>query len=62
MIKRNKDSTSSNLWSRKIKIKVQIPNIQQQNNGHDCGLFAIANMMEFAANRYSALKEGRLQF
>ena len=34
------------------KLKVKVPYVQQQNNGHDCGLFAIANMMEFAANRF----------
>ena len=41
---------------------ITIPYIQQQNNGHECGLFAIANMMEFVASRYSGLKEGILQF
>ena len=46
----------------KSKLTVQVPFIQQQNNGHDCGLFAIANMMEFATNRYSGLKEGKLEF
>ena len=45
----------------KSKITVKVPYIQQQNNGHDCGLFAIANMMEFATNRYNRLTEGKLE-
>ena len=44
------------------KLKVKVPYVQQQNNVHDCGLFAIANMIEFATNRYSGLKEGKLVF
>ena len=47
---------------QKSKVRINIPYIQQQNSGHDCGLFAIANMMEFVASRYSGLKEGKLQF
>ena len=31
----------------KFQLRVKIPYVQQQNNGHDCGLFAIANMMGF---------------
>ena len=46
----------------KSKLKVYIPQLQQQNNGYNCGLFAIANMMEFVANRYSGLQEGILKF
>ena len=46
----------------KSKLKVYIPQLQQQNNGYDCGLFAIANMMEFIANRYTGLQEGKLEF
>ena len=47
---------------KKTKPRINIPYIQQQNNGHDCGLFAIPNMMEFVASRYSGLKDGKLQF
>ena len=46
----------------KLKLKVDIPQLQQQNNAYDCGLFAIANMMEFVANKYSGLQEGKLEF
>ena len=31
------------------------------NNSHDCGLFAIANMMEFITNRCKGLQQGRLE-
>ena len=44
------------------KLKVKIPYVQQQNNGHDYGLFAIINKTEFATNKYSGLKEGKLGF
>ena len=46
----------------KSQLRVKIPYVQQQNNGHDCGLFAIANMMEFVTNRYKGLQQGRLEF
>ena len=46
----------------KSKITVKIPHVQQQNNGYDCGLFAIANMMEFVSNRYDGLRDGKLVF
>ena len=46
----------------KSKLKVKMPYLQQQNNGHDCDLFAVANRIDFAANKYSGLKEGKLQF
>ena len=46
----------------KSKLKVKIPHVQQQNNSYDCGLFAIANMIEFATNRYNGLKDGKLGF
>ena len=46
----------------KSQPRVTIPYIQQHNNSHDCGLFAIANMMEFVTNRYKGLQEGRLEF
>ena len=36
----------------KSQITVKIPYIQQQKNGYDCRLFAIANLLEFVANRY----------
>ena len=36
----------------KSQLRVKIPYVQQQNNGHNCGLFAIANMMEFVTSRY----------
>ena len=39
--------------AKKKMIEIKIPQVQQQNNGHDCGLFAIANMMEFVKYRYS---------
>ena len=45
----------------KSKLKVHTPQLQQ-HNGYHCGLFAIANMMEFVANRYSGLQEGKLEF
>ena len=43
-------------------IKIKIPQVQQQNNGHECGLFAISNMMEFVTCRYDGLREQRLGF
>ena len=46
----------------KSQIIVKIPYVQQQNNSYDCGLFAIANMMEFVADRYHELQDGRLGF
>ena len=48
--------------SGKSEITVKVPEIQQQNNGHDCGLFAIAKLMEFITNQYSGLKDGTLEF
>ena len=46
----------------KSKLKVKIPHVQQQNNSYNCGLFAIANMIKFATNRYNGLKDGKLEF
>ena len=46
----------------KSQITVKIPYIQQQKNGYDCDLFAIANLLEFVANRYDGLQDGRLGF
>ena len=46
----------------KSKLNVKIPCVQQQHNSYDCGLFAIANMMEFATNRYSGLTDAHLKF
>ena len=48
--------------SGKSQITVKVPQIQQKNNGHDCGLFAIANLMEFITEWYSGLKDGTLEF
>ena len=31
-------------------------------NGYYCGLFAVANMMVFVADRYHGLQDGRLGF
>ena len=42
----------------KSQITVKIPYVQQQNNGYDCGLFAIPNMIEFVADRYHGLQDG----
>ena len=33
-------------------ISIKILDIQQQDNSIDCGLFAIANMVEFCTNKY----------
>ena len=44
------------------EIIVLIPEIQQQTNSDDCGLFLIANMMEFCTDRYKGLQEGKLPF
>ena len=46
----------------KLKLNVKFPCVQQQHNSYDCGLFAIANMMEFATNRYSGLTDAHLKF
>ena len=46
----------------KSKLTVKVSHIQQQKNGYDCGLFAIANIMEFATNRYKGLRECKLEF
>ena len=35
----------------KSQIQIQIPYVHQQKNIHDYGLFANANMVEFATNR-----------
>ena len=40
---------------------MKIPRIQQQNNNCDCGLFAIANMIDFVSNRYQGLQDGKLE-
>ena len=45
----------------KSKLNVKIPCVQQQHNSYDCGLFAIANMMEFATNRYNGLTDAHLK-
>ena len=41
---------------------IKIPYVKQQNDGHDYGLFAIANMIEFVADKYHGLQDGRLGF
>ena len=46
----------------KQKFKVKIPREQQQNNGHDCGVFAIANLVEFITGRYKDLQDGQIYF
>ena len=46
----------------KEKLRVSIHRVQKQNNGYDCGVFAIANMFEFVANRYKGLTERELNF
>ena len=46
----------------KSKLTVKVPHIQQQKNGYDYGLFAIANVMEFATNRCKGLRECKLEF
>ena len=46
-----------NLWSGKSQIQIKIHYVQQQKNGYVCDLFVIVNMMEFATNRYSGLKQ-----
>ncbi len=44
------------------EIIVMIPEVQEQIGGNDCGLFAIANMIEFCSDRYNGLPTGRLMF
>ncbi|KAK3922086.1 Histone lysine demethylase PHF8 [Frankliniella fusca] len=39
------------IMSSDKNFNVLIPNIQQQDNGTDCGLYVIANAVEFAKNR-----------
>ena len=39
----------------KAQLVIKIPDVQQQNNGYDCGLFVIANMVKFAINGYKGL-------
>ena len=46
----------------RCKISIHLPFLQQQNNGHGCGLFAIANMLEFVTNRYQGLQERKQEF
>ena len=48
------------MYGQAKMIKIIIPQEQQQNNGHDYGLFATANMMELVTCRYSGLKEQKL--
>ncbi|KAK3108798.1 hypothetical protein FSP39_015983 [Pinctada imbricata] len=37
----------------KTEFPVKVPLVQQQNNSHDCGLHAIANLVEFCFNRFT---------
>ena len=37
----------SQIYKSSSKLQVKIPRVQQQPNSHDCGLFAIANIVEF---------------
>ena len=46
--------------SSKKKISIKIPEVQQQDNSIDCGLFAIANMVEFCFNKL--IGDSNLQF
>jgi Ulp1 family protease len=41
-------------------LQIDIPQIQQQTNGVDCGIFAIANAVEFCLNSF--LGTSRLEF
>ena len=53
----------SQIYDRgKSQITVKIPDVQQQYNSYDCGLFAIANMMEFVVGSYHGLQDGRQGF
>ena len=56
------NTISSNLWSRKTKTKSSDSICTTEENSHDCGLFAIANMLEFVTDRYSGLREDKLHF
>ena len=46
----------------KDSITVRVPSVQQQTNGTDCCLYAIANIMEFGCNRYKGLHEKEIPF
>ena len=48
--------------SGKRQITVKVPCIEQQNSGHDSGVFAIVNMLEFVVNCYHGLRQGLLCF
>ena len=39
---------------------IVIPKVQQQDNGIECGLFAIANLFEFIVDRYKSIKDNKL--
>ena len=55
-------TTATILCDHWPKLTVKVPYIQPQNNGQDYGLFAIADMMEFATSSYKGLTEGKLEF
>ena len=42
--------------NRKV-LKITVPSIQQQTNGVDCGLFAIANLVEFCFNGFNGKED-----
>ena len=44
------------------ELTILMPEIQRQTNSLDCGLYAIANMIEFVYNRYDGLRQGKLKF
>ena len=46
----------------KQELNVKIPRVQQQNNGHDCVVFAIASLVEFITDRYKDLQNGEIYF
>ena len=46
----------------KDKLGINISWVQQQKNGYDCGLFAIAKMFEFVANTDKDIQQGFLHF
>ena len=54
ILKTNIQIQLSQIYSCKLsKLNIKIPRVQQQPNSNDCGLFAIANAVEFCHNQSS---------
>ena len=44
----------------KEKIHIVMPIVNQQRNGFDCGVFAIANAVEFCSNNFEGIEGNKI--